>query len=1019
MTLTRLCLDNPVAVKVGVILALIFGVLSMLRLPIQLVPEVEEPGITITTTWRAAAPNEVEAEIIEPQEDVLRGLPGMTDLTATASQGRGEINITFAVGVDMRRALIEVLNRINQVSEYPVDADEPVISTVGADARAIAWFIIKTGPGNEQDIAAYQDFIREVVQTRFERVPGVAKSEIYGGREREIRITYDPYRVASLGIQLPEVITLAGTSKDVSAGFADVGKREYSLRYTGKYKIDELEGLIITWRDGFPIYLRDVARVEERLVDKSSFVITRGSPSIAVNAQREIGINVLEVMQGLKQAVAELEAGPLPRAGLSIEQVYDETVYIDNSIEMLRNNLGLGILLAVCVLWVFLLRLRITLIVALSIPICLITGFLFMDLAGRTLNVISLAGLALAVGMVLDASIIVLENIVRLRQSGADIDKAAEQGVTDVWGALLASTATTVAIFLPVIFLREESGQLFSDLAIAITAAIILSFIVAVTVVPTAARLTLAAKPERDPFAGLWRMVSKTIMFLTDGAFRRLILIVLLISLPLYLAWSLLPKADYLPEGNRNLVFAFILPPPGANISQIEAEMGNVIADKMRPYLDGDAEPGVLHYFFVAFSRGVFMGAQASKPEEADKLVPLINSVVQGFPDVLAFAKRASLFGGFDSGRTISMDLQGRDLNAVMNAALRAFITIPDAIPGARVQPKPGLELAQPELQFNPDERRLAEAGWNRNTLSGIIRTLGDGLFVGDYFDGEQTLDIILRSEHWQTPEELGGIPVATPDAGILPLGELVSIERSAGPETIRRLNRRRTVTLEITPPEDMPLEDALGILKNEVEPAVHGLLPEDGDISYGGTADKLETALKSLTGSFWLAIVILYLLMSAMLRSFFDSLLVLLAIPLATVGGVIALVVLNQFIFQSRDLLTMIGFIILLGLVVNNAILLVHQARQGERQGLGRREAVQQAIEYRLRPIFMSTLTSIFGMLPLLLVPGAGTELYRGLAGVIVGGMAISTVFTLVLLPSLLRMGEGADRFAVQVAET
>lgn len=1014
MTVTRLCLGNPVAVKVAVILVLIFGLLSLFRLPIQLIPEVDEPEITITTNWRAAAPNEVEAEIIEPQEDVLRGLPGMTELTATASEGRGEINITFAVGVDMRRALIEVLNRINQVSEYPIDADEPVISTVGADARAIAWFIIKTDKNNDRDIASYQDYVREVVQTRFERIPGVARSEIYGGREREIRITYDPYKVASLGIQLPEVFKIAGTSKDVSAGFADVGKREYSMRYTGKYSTEDLNDLIITWRDGFPVYLRDVARVEERLVDKNSFVLTRGTASIAINAQREIGVNVLEVMHGLKQAMAELQDGPLPRAGLTIEQVYDETVYIDNSIEMLRNNLGMGILLAVAVLLVFLLRLRITLIVALSIPICLIAGFSLMEATGRTLNVVSLAGLALAVGMVLDASIIVLENIVRLRQEGKSADEAAEQGVSDVWGALLASTATTVAIFLPVIFLKEESGQIFSDLAIVITAAIILSFIVAVTVVPTAARYTLSNTKIRDPFARLWTGMSRVIMFLTNGFFRRSFWIVILISLPLYLGWSFLPKADYLPEGNRNLVIAFVLPPPGLNIEHMEQELGQVIAERMHPYMTGEKQPEILHYFFVAFSRGVFMGARAIDPDDADQLITMVNSVIQGLPDVLAFAKRAPLFGGFDSsGRTIEMQVQGRDLEIIMDAALNAFIRIPQVMPGARVQPKPGLELSQPELQFQPDERRIAEAGWNRSTLSGIIRTFGDGLFVGDYFDGEQTLDIILRAEPWETPEELEGIPLATPDAEILPLGELVKIKRTAGPDTIRRLDRRRTVTLEITPPENVSLEDALQVLKNEVEPEIRLLLPEDGDIRYGGTADKLQSALKSLTGSFWLALVILYLLMSAMFRSFKDSLLVLLAIPLATVGGVFALVLLNKFTFQSLDLLTMIGFIILLGLVVNNAILLVHQARQGERNGLGRKEAVNQAIQFRLRPIFMGTLTSIFGMLPLMLVPGAGTELYRGLACVIVGGMAISTVFTLLLLPSLLRIGETAERFA------
>jgi multidrug efflux pump subunit AcrB len=345
---------------------------------------------------------------------------------------------------------------------------------------------------------------------------------------------------------------------------------------------------------------------------------------------------------------------------------------------------------------------------------------------------------------------------------------------------------------------------------------------------------------------------------------------------------------------------------------------------------------------------------------------------------------------------------------------MRGFISIQKAIPGASVQPIPGLELAQPELRLIPNERRITEAGWNRGTMAGIIRALGDGLYVGDYFNGEKTLDIIVRAEPWDTPEELGNMPLATPNAGVLPLNELVDVVRTAGPEEIRRVNRRRTVTLRITPPSNISLEETMSILKNDIEGTVREALPEDGDVLYTGSADKLELALKGMTGSFLLAIAILYLLMSALFRSFRDSLLVILALPLATVGGIIALFLMNTIpgligkaVFQPLDLITMIGFIILLGLVVNNAILLVHQSRVGERDGLGRSEAVENAVRQRLRPIVMSTMTSIFGMLPLLLISGAGTELYRGMAGVIVGGMCVSTVFTLILLPSLLQIGK------------
>ena len=1016
MNLTRLSLGNHVAVLVVVLLIILFGSLSLVRLPVQLTPEIQEPEISITTRWRAAAPNEVEAEIIEPQENVLRGLPGMTEMVAKAQEGRGEITITFAVDMDLRRALVEVLNRLNQVPSYPADADEPVISTIGGDARAIAWFIIKTTAENNRDISSYKDYVEEVVQTRFEQVPGVARSEIYGGRERELRITFDPYKAASLGIEFPVIQRLAGTSQDVSGGFADVGKREYSMRFAGKYSVEDLYSMILAWRDGRPVFLRDIARVEERLVDRNSFVITKGSLSIAVNAQRETGVNVLKIMEGLQEAITELQHGPLAKAGLTIEQVYDETTYINRSVMMLRNNLGLGIIFAISILWWFLRRFRATLIVAISIPVCLLAGFIAMDMGNRTLNVISLAGLAFAVGMVLDASIIVLENIVRLRETGEDTEKASLHGADQVWGALLASTATTIAIFLPIVFLKDEAGQLFADLALTITSAICVSLFVAITVVPAFAKQYMGEHQKEDPHKKWWQKGSRIIMQLTDTPIRRVFWIILLVSVPLMIAYALKPKADYLPEGNRNLVFAFILPPPGANISQIENEMGEVVARRLQPYIDGKNEPKILHYFFVAIPRGVFLGLRAEDPEKTNELLPVVQSVIDGFPDTIAVANRASLFGGFGEGRTIDMDLQSRDISATMKAAFLAFISIPEVIPQASVRPFPGLELAQPELRLLPQDRRIAEAGWDRGTVAMITRAMGDGLYVGDYFDGEQTIDIIVRSDPWETPEQLESVPLATPNAGILPLGELVDVERTSGPEEIRRINRRRTVTLRIDLPDNISLEEGLELLKTRVQPKIETAMPEDGEIRYTGAADKLNSALKSMQGSFLLAIAILYLLMSALFRSFIDGLLVILTIPLATVGGVIALNIINIApqmlfgitVFQPMDLLTMIGFIILLGLVVNNAILLVHQSRAGERSGLERREAVSQAVNIRLRPILMSTLTSIFGMLPLLLVPGAGTELYRGLAGVIVGGMLVSTFFTLLLLPSLLRIGEG-----------
>ena len=1040
MSWTRLALSNPTATLVAVLLVVLFGGLSLSRLPIQLTPEVERPEITIRTEWRAAAPAEVEAEIVEPQEKVLRGLSGVNRIVSKAQRGQGEVSIEFVVGHDLRRGLIEVLNRLNRVPRYPEDANEPVIDTVGSNSRAIAWFMAHAGEGNTRDIQGYKEYAEEVVQTRFERVPGVARSEVYGGRDREVRITFDPYKAASLGVELPAAARLTGSNQDISGGDVSVGKRRYTLRFTGAFNAEELGDLVLEWRDGLPVRLRDVADIEISLADRKSFVLSNGVRSIAVNAHREIGVNVLEVMARLKKAAAELAEGPLARANLSFRQAYDETTYIHRSIEMVRNNLGLGIALAIVVLWWFLRRFRATLLVAVAIPVSLFAAFLCLDLAGRTVNIISLAGLAFAVGMTLDAAIVVLENIVRLRERGMEAEEAAITGPEQVWGALLASTATTVAIFLPIVFLEDEAGQLFADLALTIAVAVIASMVVALTVIPAASSKWLARKQLVDKHARWREGITSTIVWLTDGPARRAFWIVTLIATPLGVSLALAPKsilglapvperfatlvpdspwalrASYLPQGSRNLVFAFIIPPPGVNIDHLEHEMGQVVAERIQPYVDGEQEPQVDRYFFVAFSRGVFMGARTADESRTDELIPIINTTIRGFPDTIAFARRASLFGGFGSGNTIDVNIQTRNIEALMEAALGGFIGISQALPGARVRPFPGLELAAPELRLVPDERRLAEAGWSRGVMARVTRALGEGLYVGDYFDGEQRLDIVVRVPRWETPEELASIPLATP-GGVFPVSELTRIVRTAGPNEIRRVDRRRTVTLQVTPPDGMSLEEALEVIQTQVVPRVEAQLPDDGEVRFSGTADKLQTALRSMSGSFLLAIVILFLLMAALFRSFKDSVLVLLALPLATVGSLVALRLMNDVfgVRQSLDLLTMIGFIILLGLVVNNAILLVHQTRAMERHGLARRTAVTEAVGMRLRPILMSTLTSIFGMLPLLLIPGAGSELYRGLAAVIIGGMCVSAAFTLLLLPSLLRIGEGASRPAAE----
>ena len=1026
MTLTKISLSNPVAVIVACILIAIFGVLSLTRLPIQMTPDISRPEISISTGWRASAPNEIESEIVEPQEDVLRSIPGLLKMQSSANYGRSYINLQFVIGTEMNRALIEVMNRLNQVPRYPVDAEEPVISVGGDDfEKIIAWWAVTPKPGNTRPIESYQDFIDETIITRLERVPGVSQVGSFGGRQHEIRITFDPFKAANIGLDITSVSSRLGSNSDVSAGLNEVGRREFTLRFSGKYDVSSLGDLVLEWRDGKPVYLRDVAQIEKVMVDATNVLHQNGGPSIAINVMPESGVNVYEVMADLKATVADLAENELANAGLEIEQDADDTKYISASVGMVRNNLMIGITLAVIVLWWFLRKFRATVIVALSIPLCLLMAFMVLDFSGRTLNIISLAGLAFATGMVLDAAIVVLENIFRQREAGLQGDDASMRGVTQVWGALLASTATTVAIFMPVIFLENEAGQLFSDLAVTISAAVVASLLVAITVLPTAAANWIKGEAIDDHHRSWWRWVTSHIMSWTSTPRKRWTWIGTLTIAPVLIFLVLLPSADYLPEGKKNFIFGFMVTPPGLGVKTAREELVGVIDARLAPYLSGEKQPQLKSYFLgSAKGWGTFIGGEAVKDDEVDELIAVFNrEIMTGFPDTFGFAGRDPIFGGSRGGRNIAIDLSATSFASLLDAGRVGFFAVMEALPGSNIRPLPGLELAEPEILLIPDDRKIAEAGWNRSDMAMVVRAMGDGAFLGEYFDGSRRYNVVMRAEGWYTPEELTALPVATANGEVLALGELVRVTRTAGPSQIRRIDRKRTLTLDVTPPPAMAMEEALDIIREKVAPAIKEKMPAEGSIRYRGTAEALDEALTSMAGSFILAVVILYLLISALFRSFRDSLLVIATIPMATVGGIIALRLVDLALFasggQKMDLLTMIGFVILLGLVVNNAILLVYRARDAEREGMSRKDAVESAVRLRLRPILMSTTTSIFGMLPLMLMPGAGTELYRGMASVIVGGMLVSTLFTLVLLPSLLRMNEELKPAANLVPET
>ncbi|MCG7548373.1 MULTISPECIES: efflux RND transporter permease subunit [Pseudoalteromonas] len=1019
MNLTRSSLKNPASVIVILALVMVFGLLSIFKLPIQLTPDIEQPQITIFSGWRQAAPEEIESVIIEPLENAVKNTPGALEVDTVINRGNGFISLTFAIGTDMQQAMLDVLTNLNQAPPLPLDALDPVVSAGGGfgggGGTAAATLLVTPLEAGEQglsfDMAQYQKQIDEIIEPRLSQIQGVSRVDLASERDRELRVTFDPHKAAALGISINQIRQTLRASQDTSSGLANVGRRQYTVRFTGQYDLQDMLQMRVGYSNDRPIYLGDIATVKETFSDRLGMSGRNGQPAYYIRISRVNDANTVALLDDINLAIKELNAGPLSEAGLSIELSFDASVHIRNALLLVKSNLGLGVLLSCIILWLFFRGFKTTMVIAATIPVSLMVAFLALNIFDRSINVISLAGLAFAVGLVLDAAIIVQENIARLKSEGFENGKAALKGATQVAGALFASTATSVAIFLPILFMAGIEGQLFSDLALTLSIAVIASLVSALTIIPIANRYMPDRKAKQDPYQAYWHKLTNFIMKLTNSRAKQTGWIVGLLGSSLLVTFTMLPKTDFMPQAPTDGFFFSLVTPPGGNINYMEEELLKRVKARLMPHYTGEKQPGIKDFNFYLFGTNAGGFIYSADPQRVEELMKVTREeILVDLPDTQVFLFRGSMIqvsnGG--DGRNIDIEITGPNMDDLISGAKTALSAVKEAIPQATAQPQPRLDMAEPELRLHPNDRRITQSGLSRQDVSQAIQAFTGGLFVNEYFNGNDRMNVILRASSWDSPEALKSLPIVTPDAGIQTVGELAHVERTVGPSQLRRVNGRRTVSVVVTPPADMSLEQAQQILSTQVIPKVKAVLPETAGVILSGNAQKMNSAIQEMAINFVLALFILFLLMSALFKSAKDSLLVLMVMPLAAAGGVIALYILNLFTFQSLDLLTMIGFIILLGLVVNNAILLVDQTRIAEATGLPRQDAVRQAVLLRARPVYLSTLTSLFGMLPLTLVPGVGAEIYRGLATVIVGGMAISALFTLILMPSLLQLGKG-----------
>lgn len=1026
--LIQTMIDRPVTILSIVLLVIFLGFIAIQRLPIELTPDITTPTITVQTTWVGASPVEVESDIVDRQEEELQSIQGVVEMESTAEPNQARIILEFRVGTDIDEALVRVSNALDQVDSYPENVDNPVIFSANSSGSPLSVIIVSRKDGGS--VAPYRTWMEEDVLPDFQRIPGVAFIRFFGGQDDEVQVNFQPEDLAARNLTVGQLAgALQQELSDRSSGNITIGKRRLIVRtMLAPKSVDEINDIVITGGpDGTPIRIGDVANVSLGLRKANDFALFNDDPALGMLLYKESGSNVLEVTDEIRGEVDRLNAEVFGPEGLSIQIVSDQAGYIRGSLKQVRTNLLLGSGFAVLVLLLFLGSFGASMIISLAIPLCALGTAVGMYALGRTINVVSLAGVTFAIGMVVDASIVSLENIDTWQGRVSDRRRAAYLSTREVWGALLASTATTIIVFVPVLTWTGEIGQILRDIAFAISIAVFLSFLVSVFVIPGISVWLLKKKTDKKPGpiarAGARSIdgIVNVVSFISKGWIRPVLVVSGFSAIAVFVAFMLLPKFEYLPEGNRNLVFGILLPPPGYSVDEME-KVGDFIQSQLTDNIEGDAEPQIARSFFVGSPAQVFSGAVAADPEDIPEMTALMQRNYRKVPGMIAFAQQASLFGsGIGEGRAVEIQITGQNLESLILVAQQMYGRAMGALPGSQIRPKPLLDLGAPELRIEPRRNENAQYALTADEFALTTSAYVDGAIVGEWGEeGARKVDVIVRAQSagvdvdprsganvypYSTPEALLAAPVAVGGGGVVPMSILARAYIELGPTVIQRLERQRSVILQVNPPSDIPLEAATAMIRAQVIGAMEseGAIPGDVSIGIGGTADKLAIAKKQFITILAVALMISFLLLAGLFEDFLAPLVVLVVIPFAAVGGVVALRLVDLFLKpQPLDLISAVGFLILIGVVVNNAILIVDGAIARLRDGVELNESISEAVRDRVRPIFMSTTTSLAGLSPMIFVSGSGSELYRGVGAIVLGGLALSTLLALFIVPTL-----------------
>lgn len=1005
MALTKNSIKRPIATTMVFLIIITVGTLGFRFLPVDLLPPIELPELSVQISYPNVGPEEIELLITEPLENALSTVQNVERMSSNSREGNSWVSIRFSQGTNLDSVSNDVREALDRLRrQIPEDADTPRINRFNPDDSAI----VVVGAQSTMDLMDLTTILERDLRRRFEQIPGVGAIDVWGGIDREIRIEVDRDRLLAGGLTMNDIVQAIGQeSSNAPGGNVQRGLSDLYVRSLGEYSnIDEIRNTVIRTVNGVALRVSDVADVQYDRADMGRYVEVNDVPMLRLGIRKQSGANTVAVAEQIRQ---EAERINQERSDLNMMIITDQSEFIQDSIDSVRNSAVWGGILAVIVLMAFFRNGSITTIIAVSIPIAIIATFALLFFGGLTLNQMSFGGLALGVGLIVDNAIVVIENIVRLRQNGASKKKAAQQGTRQVTGAIIASTLTTCVIFLPVVFMQTMTGTMFQELALVVVFSLVCSLFVALTLVPMLSSRFLTVVPDAErtgPPGGHERFLkaveSRYEKALTWSLGHRLTIVLLTVALlgaavyaVRFLSYELTPQTE------ADEIRIRMSMDEGTNIAILHSymmEMDNIVQSIVpwddvlyytRDVQNSDAE--------IEFA----LVDQSDRSMNADELTDYIRARVEtAIPGMrvqvraqtgLWIMRRIFGSGGDDA---VQVELRGYDLEVADGLAQNIRDRM-ETLPGIADVNLSQLE-GRPEQNVRFDRERMASLGIGVADVSRAIQSSIGGARAGVYRDQGDEIDIIvrLRPEDRLNVQDIDNISVRAADGQVVPVSSLITTSYDRGPTNIRRIDGQRVTYINANLESGIALGDAVQAIQAELSSLQ---LPEGFSIVYGGEYEEQIKAQRDFILAIVMALVLIYMVMAAQFERFLDPFIVMFSVPLAFIGVVPTLI----FTGTTLNMQSFMGMVMLIGIVVNNAIVLVDYIN------LMRREekmdvipAVIKAGRLRLRPILMTTLTTVLGLFPLAIGIGAGAEMQASLARVVIGGLAASTLITLVFIP-------------------